>query len=189
MREIIKLGLILLIITSIAGLILGVTNDVTQGIIQERALEETRQALVALLPEAEDFNVLEDEELLDRRLILEVFEGLTAGETVGYTVKVNPQGYDGRIEMLVGISSEGRITGVKIGDNTETPGLGSKIADASFTNQFLDKPTDDEFIVTKGGESGAQYIEAISGATVSSEAVVEGVNAVRSLFEELLKNR
>lgn len=189
MKEIIKLGVILLIITSVAGLILGFTNDLTQGIIQERALAETREALIALLPEAEDFGMIDDEEILSRKNILEVYEGISNGEVIGYTVQVNPQGYDGRIKMLVGISGEGRITGVKIGEHTETPGVGSKIADASFTNQFLDKATEAEFIPTKGGETDDQYIEAISGATISSEAAVEGVNSARSLFEEVLKNR
>ncbi|MCC5911597.1 MAG: RnfABCDGE type electron transport complex subunit G [Clostridiaceae bacterium] len=189
MKEIIKLGFILLVITSVAALVLGVTNEVTQGIIQERALEETREALVALLPEADDFEVIDEEEILDRRHIEEVYYGEKDGEIVGYTIKAGPSGYDGKIEMLIGISNEGRITGVKIGDNTETPGLGSKIADASYIDQFLDKPTDEEFITTRGGETGDHYIEAVSGATESSDAVVEGVNAARALFEEILKNR
>ncbi|SES75190.1 electron transport complex protein RnfG [Natronincola peptidivorans] len=189
MREIIKLGLILLIITSVAGLILGITNDITQEIIQERALEETREALVTLLPEAEEFDIIEEAELLDRRFIQEIYSGSKNGEIVGYTIKVNPQGYDGRIEMLVGISSEGTITGVKIGDHTETPGLGSKIADASYIDQFVDRGTEEEFISTLGGETGEQYIEAISGATVSSDAVVDGVNSARSLFVEELQDR
>lgn len=189
MKEIIKLGVILLIITSVAALILGFTNDLTQGIIQERALEETRAALTALLPDAEDFSILDEEEMLSRRNVLEIYEGIANGGVIGYTVRVNPQGYDGRIQMLVGISSEGRITGAKVVEHTETPGLGSKIADAAFINQFIDRPTEAEFIATKGGETGDQYIDAISGATISSEAAVEGVNSARSLFEELLKNR
>ncbi|AOY76844.1 RnfABCDGE type electron transport complex subunit G [Clostridium formicaceticum] len=189
MREIVKLGIILLVITAVAGLILGFTNDVTQGIIQQRAMEETIEAMRALLPEADDFQGIEDENVLNRDLIVEAYEGTKEGNVVGYAVKVAPQGYGGTVELLVGISSEGRITGVKVGDHSETPGLGSKIADAAFIDQFIDKGTEDEFIVTKGGEAGDEYIQAVSGATVSSRAAVSGVNSARSLFEEVLKNR
>ncbi|AKL95083.1 electron transport complex RnfABCDGE type G subunit [Clostridium aceticum] len=189
MREIVKLGIILLVITAVAGLVLGYTNDMTQGIIQQRAMEETIEAMGALLPEADDFQGIEDENVFTDELIVEAYEGTKEGTTVGYAVKVAPQGYGGRVELLVGMSDEGRITGVKIGDHSETPGLGSKIADAAFVNQFLDKGTEDAFIITKGGEAGDEYIEAISGATVSSKAVVDGVNAARSVFEEVLKNR
>lgn len=186
MSKIIKLGLVLLVITSVAGLILGFTNDLTQGIIQERALAETRVALEALMPEADDFSIVEG---IAEGNISDVYEGLKSGDIIGYTIKVHPQGYGGAIEMLVGISSEGRITGVKIGENSETPGVGSKVADASFVDQFLGKETGNDFIITKGGETGDEYIQAISGATVSSTAVVEGVNEARALFVNMLKDR
>ena len=182
MNEITKLGLKLLLITSVAAFILGITNDVTQVIIQERALAETKEALVALLPDADDFNVIEDGEVLDRDLVLEAYEGVKNDEVVGYTVRVNPQGYGGAVEMLIGVSADGSITGIKIGTHSETPGLGSKIADASFIDQFIDQTVEEDFAIS-------QNVEAISGATISSTAVVKGVNAVGNLFQEVLSNR
>lgn len=184
----IKLGLVLLIICAISAFILGVTNDYTQGIIQARAHEENVAAIKVLLPEAEEFELVEDANVTGVTDIVEVYQGTKNGEVIGYTVKSNPQGYAGRVDILIGISIDGIITGAKVGDNTETPGLGTRIADAAFINQFLDKATTNEFQVTKDPQR-ENDIETVTGATVSSEAVARGINRSTQLFEEVLKNR
>lgn len=186
MREIVKLGLILLIITSIAAFVLGITNDVTQAIIQERLELANIESIKALLEEAEDFNRVED---VTAAGIVEVYEGSKGGSIVGYTVKTEQNGYGGKVEILIGISIDGEIVGVKIGQHTETPGLGSKVADASFVNQYVGKATTNEFAVTKDQPAGDADIQSVSGATVSSRAVTNGVNSAVKLFEDVLKNR
>ncbi len=189
MRDIIKLGLILLIITSIAAFVLGITNDITQAIIVERAELENIEYIRALLPEAEDFVRVEDENVINSEEILQVYEGTKNGEIVGYTVKTNPQGYNGRIELLIGMSIDGKIVGVKVGEHTETPGLGSKIADGAFINQYTNKETVLEFSLTKDNPVKDADIQAITGATVSCEAANRGINRATQLFEDILKNR
>lgn len=189
MKDIIKMGLILLLFTAVSATILGVTNELTEPIIEARLHEENVAAIAALLPDADEFKLVEDEKVIERNLVVEVYEGSVAGEVVGYTVKTNPNGYGGRVEVLVGISKDGKIVGVKIGTQTETPGLGTKITNPEYLNQYMNKGTEQEFITTKGGETGDEYINAITGATVSSEAVTDGVNVARSLFEEVLKTR
>ncbi|MDR5657879.1 RnfABCDGE type electron transport complex subunit G [Serpentinicella sp. ANB-PHB4] len=189
MKDMLKMGLILLAFTAVSGMILGLTNDVTQGIIQERLEEENIQAIAGLLPEAEDFNNLEDEAILQRDLIVEVYEGQKEDETVGYTVRANPIGYGGRVVVITGISVDGEILGVEIAAQSETPGLGDKITDNEYLDQYVGKSTEEELVTTKGGETGEKYINAITGATVSSEAVTDGVNAARALYEEVLKSR
>jgi len=185
----IKLGMILLVITSIAAFVLGITNDVTQVIITERAELKNIESIKALLPDAEEFAKVEEENVTSVANIIEVYEGTKNGEVVGYTVKTKPQGYGGTIEVLMGMSIEGKVVGVKIGEHTETPGLGSKIADASFVNQFIDKATNLEFQVRKDNVTKDEDIQAVSGATVSSEAVARGINSATQLFEDILKNR
>jgi len=189
MKDIIKMGVILLIFTAISAAVLGVTNSKTEVIIQERLHAENIAAIAALLPIAEDFELVEDATLEGRNLLVEVYEGSTGGEIVGYTVKANPNGYGGRVEVLTGISMDGKVTGVKIGTQSETPGLGTKVTEPSFLNQFVDRGVEKDFIATKGGEAGDEYINAITGATVSTEAVTEGVNVARRVFEEVLKSR
>ncbi len=186
MRDIIKMGLILLVITSIAAFVLGITNDVTQAIIQERLEQQNIESIKALLPDAAEFNRVEDATAAG---ILEVYEGSKDGTVVGYTVKTEQNGYGGTVVILIGMSIDGEIVGVKIGEHTETPGLGSKIADASFVNQYVGKATTNEFAVTKDQPAGDADIQAISGATISSKAVTNGVNSAVELFENTLKNR
>jgi len=86
----------------------------------------------------------------------------------GWAVLVKPRGYGGPIEMLVGIDTQGRVTGVKILNHRETVGLGAKIVDPKFLNQFKGKTNADALEPKKD-------IEAITGATISSRAVCAGV--------------
>ncbi|GAB6088072.1 RnfABCDGE type electron transport complex subunit G [Alkaliphilus crotonatoxidans] len=187
MRDIIKMGLILLIITSIAAFVLGITNDVTQAIIQERLEQENIESIRALLPEASEFNRVEDVDATAG--VVEVYEGSKDGTVVGYTVKTEQNGYGGNVVILIGMSIDGEIVGVKIAEHSETPGLGSKITDASFVNQYVGKGTANQFNVTKDQPAKDEDIQAISGATVSSRAVTDGVNSATELFESTLKNR
>src|SRR5699024_8445982 len=115
----------------------------------------------------------------------EVFRDITDGEIFGYTFKVLPRGYGGEITMLVGISVEGKVTGIEVVAHGETPGLGSHIGDADFKNQFQEKSVDEHLTVVKGGAAGEQDIEAISGATISSRAIVDGVNIAIDIFNKI----
>jgi len=185
MRDIVKHGLILLIITTIAAFVLGLTNDVTQAIINERAEQKNIESIKALLPEAEEFQKIEG---VASGIIVEVYEGTKGGNVVGYTVKSLPKGYGGTVETLVGITIDGKVAGLKIGAHTETPGLGSKIADAAFVNNFIGKDAI-EFNITKDTPAKNADVQTVSGATVSSKAVANGVNASTELFNSNLKNR
>lgn len=91
-------------------------------------------------------------------------------QLVGKVIKSVPRGYAGPIEILVGIGLDNKICGIKILSQTETPGLGNKIVEEKFLNQLLGKTVDQMRFKKEGGE-----IDAISGATISSQAVVDGV--------------
>ena len=119
-------------------------------------------------------------------MIKEVNRGSANGETVGYNITVTPKGYGGLIEMVVGISDEGRLTDIKILSHTETPGLGAKAADPAFSGQFHEKIVE-KIVVTTTPPAADNEIQAISGATITSEAVASGVNAALGYWAKNLK--
>lgn len=177
MRDMIKMGLILLLITTISGLILGVTNSMTEGIILERAMESDRASLEMLLVDADGFEPVEGEEIDAVSMVRDVFVGKEGDAVIGYAIKLAPTGYGGEVEMMVGINSNDEITGVEILNQTETPGLGTRITEPDFTGKFNGLTAD-----------GDVSVDAISGATVSSNAVISGVNTAISLYQDTLKN-
>ena len=95
---------------------------------------------------------------------------------IGYTIKTSPKGYGGAVEVMVGISTDGKITGVDIGNHSETPGLGSKASDPAFKDQYLDKDVANSLLVVKGSVNNDNEISAISGATITSNGVTSGEN-------------
>ena len=159
----IVLGLIALI----AGCALGLTNEVTAPVIKEQALASADEARRAVLPAATDF----EEMAVDNDDIDYCYKGLANGETIGYTAQITVKGYGGEIEVVVGVDNDGVITGINVGgaNFSETAGLGTKTKEPAFTEQFkgLSAP-----LTLKGN------VDSVSGASVSSGAVVNGVNAV-----------
>ncbi|MGL4797850.1 MAG: RnfABCDGE type electron transport complex subunit G [Cellulosilyticaceae bacterium] len=172
MKEILKLGGVLLLITAICAGLLGFVNNLTQPLIAEGKVKATNEAIQKLLPEAKE--VIKLEKTQDEKM-LEVYVAKTEGVYVGSVAKVAPNGYGGTIEMLVGIDAEGKVAGVQILSHAETPGLGANMTKESFSTQFKGK--DEGIGVTKGAASGND-ISAITGATITSQAVTDGVNQV-----------
>ena len=171
-KEFIKLSGMLFVITLVAALLLAGVNKLTEErilIAAEKASEESMQKLV---PEAENFRPINET----------VFEGERKNKVAGYCVKVEPLGFAGKIEMMVGFSFEGELLGIDILQSTETAGLGAKADDAGFKNQFKGKSTD--LTVQKSETNNENEIQAITGATITSRAVAEGV---RMAAEELKK--
>lgn len=190
MPDILKVGLKLFIITAIAALILGVTHLATQGPIEQQRINAANLAKQTVLPQAEDFNevdIVSEAAQNDKAKILEINAGMKENELKGYTFKVITNGYGGEIEITVGINMDGRVEGVQIGEHSETPGLGAKIIEEAFTNQYNGKEIENPISVTKN-EPGDQEIQAISGATVSSHAVNDGVNLAAQYFLEILQS-
>ena len=87
---------------------------------------------------------------------------------------------------MVGISKDGKITGVEIGNHSETPGLGSKATEPMFKNQYVDKDVLNSLLVVKGSTNNDNEISAISGATITSNGVTNGVNAAMKIYNEKL---
>lgn len=185
MKDMIRLGSILFLICAVAALMLSVTNNITAPVIEQRNIQANNESRQAVLQDAEEFKQVEN---VKGDLIEEVYQGTNGGEVVGYTIKTTPKGYGGKVEVMVGISNDGKITGVKIGNHSETPGLGSKASEPAFKDQFNGKSTEKPLTVVKGKASHDNDIAAISGATITSNAVTSGVNAAMNVYKEQLVN-
>ena len=160
--------IVLGIIALVAGLLLGLTNDLTAPKIAEAAAEAAESTRKSLLSQAEEFEAVK----LDKKAKLDnCYRGTKDGETVGYVTQITVKGYGGEIEIMAGFDTEGVCTGISVGgaNFSETPGLGANSKNESFTNQFKGQTAP---IVL--GES----VDAITAATITSTAVVNGVNTM-----------
>lgn len=198
MNKIIKNTLILTVITVVSGLLLGVVYDITKEPIAI-AQENTKQdAFKAVLPDASSFDDYEEfdadsaaallrENGYDADDITEVAVGKDeSGSTVGYVVNVTShEGYAGDIQISVGIASDGTVKGVEMLSINETAGLGMKADEEEFKDQFKDKNVE-QFYYTKTGESGDNMIDAISGATITTNAVTNAVDSALVYFQNEL---
>jgi Na+-translocating ferredoxin:NAD+ oxidoreductase subunit G len=183
MKENLKLGGILLIIAAIAGLLLGAAHTVTLEPIAKQEQMTKATALKEILPKADEFKI---KETALEGTIMEVNEGTTSGKTAGYAIKVAPKGYGGAVQLMVGISTEGKVSGIKILSHSETPGLGANAPQPKFSGQFAGKPIAKELAVVKKAPSADNEIEAITGATITSKAVTSGVNEAIKFYNSKL---
>lgn len=183
MKDILKLGVTLFAICAVAALVLGVTNNITAPVIEERNIQASNEARKIVLSEADEFKELDG---MNSDIVLEVYEGIKDGQVIGYTIKTSSKGYGGAIELMVGISKDGKITGVEIGNHSETPELGSKATEPMFKNQYVDKDVLNSLLVVKGSTNNDNEISAISGATITSNGVTNGVNAAMKIYNEKL---
>lgn len=156
--------------------------EITLGpLIQANRLEETIGQIPELVPGATTGSKEMVGELPAYRAIDE------SEQTVGWVIPTGGQGFADRIEVLLGLDAEAaRITGVYVLDQKETPGLGNKIVEAGWRSQFTDKAVGAPLVVTKAKPSDDREIEGITGATISSDAVVDIVNRTAADFRAAL---
>ncbi len=181
MKEIIKLGLTLFIISTVAAIALAGTNLVTSPIIAEQRAIKSEMARKEVLPAAESFEEVTggyEAQITNPDgvvvPVIEVYKGVAGGETIGYVVKTAPGGYGGGVEVVTGLS-DGSITGVRVGKHQETPGLGAKATLPEFYGQYDGKSAAD--VRVNKTQASDTEVQAISGATITSKAVTAGVNA------------
>ncbi|HHY77765.1 MAG TPA: RnfABCDGE type electron transport complex subunit G [Clostridiales bacterium] len=194
MRDYVRLTGILLAVCVVAAAVLGVTNYITADKIAEQAALANDQARRSVLSQAQEFTLLDGQEvseLLSKAeydSIREVYVAKADGDIIGYAIKTSPKGYGGEIEVMVGIDTEGTVTGIKVGNNSETPGLGQNATKPEFQAQFTGKNWNEGVTVIKSGTPKDNEIVAIAGATITSNAVTNGVNQALNLAKELSGN-
>ena len=194
MREVIRLTLILLLICSVAAVILGLTNTLTKDTIvevEEQLSSKARREALDLsetdLIESIDEQNLKSIQAEDEK-VLEVYKGYSGDNFVGYAIRtVDFGGYGGDIEVITGISTDGEVVAIKVVSHQETPGLGAKVSGEGFQGQFKGKDAEQEIIRTKTEpDPGSNEIQALSGATISSDSVIRAVDTAREIFNNEL---
>jgi electron transport complex protein RnfG len=182
---------VLLLVCAVAAASLGYTNAVTYDKIQEQAVIANDEARKAVLPGVDAFEKMDDDTFSALKSnekysnITEIYTAKAAGIVAGYTIKVTPKGYGGAIDVVVGITADGSLQGIKVGNNSETPGLGKNAATPKFQDQFVGKTWNSAINVIKNGTPKDNEIAAISGATITSRAVTAGVNQALEAAKEL----
>jgi len=177
-KEIIKVGFILFAITAVAALVLAVVNNFTAPVILENNKKAQEIAMKKVLAEAESFSLTEFNPI-DGNSATELY----IADGAGAVVKVSPSGYGGKIDMVVGVDNDLKVTGVEIISQSETAGLGSNCTNDDFRAQFVGKSSGIK--VVKNGAKENE-IDAISSATVTSKAVTKGVNDALAVAESMI---
>ena len=184
---------ILFAITLISGLLLGAVYQITKVPIQMAEAKESLHKYQIAYPDAVDFvfdQAIQDQVAVSKETLKEqkpeygnvaVSVALKAvdasGNVIGHIITASSDdSYGGTVKVSVGITNEGQITGVELLEISDTPGLGMKATEPAFKDQYKDKSVE-EFTVTKTGSTSDSEINAISGATITSNAVTHAVDA------------
>ncbi|MDR2616169.1 MAG: FMN-binding protein [Oscillospiraceae bacterium] len=163
---------VLLLICIVTTGVLAATNSVTAPVIAAAAKERADAERIAILPSADGF------ELIDMELPEGVTEAYAATNGVGYVFIVTASGYGGADSLIImaAVSEEGSIIGVTTLANNETQGLGSRVSEPEYQGQFV------------GMDSALDGYEAVTGATISSEAYRGAVTGALRAFELIKEN-
>jgi len=165
-KEFIKLSVVLCLITLVAAFVLAGVNAITAPAIARAEKEATETAMKNLLPDAEEFEASENDENLSI--------ARKDGQIIGFCAKVSANGYGGAVVMMIGVDKEMNVQGIEILSQSETAGLGAKITEDKFRSQFAGKSLAGLKLVKKPTASPQEF-EAVTGATISSRAVENGI--------------
>lgn len=156
-----RLIIVLAVISIGSGFFLALTYTSTIPHIEANAAREQEIAILETIPGAVEFKELGQTDF-------PIYVGLdSSGSEVGFAYVAEGGGFQGIISLMVGVDPEQQIiTGIKILSHSETPGLGARIGEAAFQDQFAQKSINDNFVVKED-------VDGVTGATVSSKSVAE----------------
>ena len=173
MKEILKLIFTLTVISSAAGLLLAYTYKVTAAPILAASQQGASQALAAVLPPFDNNPSTSTNMFKEGDTDWTFYVARKGGKFTGAAFETTSQnGYGGEIKIMVGITAAGQIKSIQILSQHETPGLGTKIAEAPFLTQFAGKSIKDTVWAVKKDNGN---FDAVTGATISSRAVLEAI--------------
>lgn len=179
-KDIIKITINLVVIYLIGGAILAAVYAKTSPIIFRNNEEAKKQALKSLMPEADDIKKMGDWTIHEKHA--EYFVAKKGNDIIGYIVQSFGKGYSSYIDTLIAVDKDFKVQKINILHHAETPGLGDEIETESFKGQFKNKDFDHLKVLKT---ETTEYIQAISGATISSRAVTE--DAVKNGVDFLMK--
>lgn len=194
--------IVLTAIALIAGVALSGVYALTKDTIDEQKRLANLASFKVVVPQAERF---ESDEAVDtavasleggvygtgfgRAYIEEAFTGYDANDEIaGYVVRVtSADGFDGNVSLAVGLDAEGTVNGIAFTTLNETPGMGMRVAEPEFKDQFNGKNVE-SFVLDKAGtNTDDNAIDTVSGASTTSGAVVNAVNAALDFFRTVVK--
>ena len=168
--DVARIALVLFLICTLVAALVSTVHALTDEVYQANVLRQKQQAIAALFgDEAIECQSLSTE----GTQVQELYRVSVGGVTVGYCANVKSAGFGGDIDMMVAIAPDGTMRGVKIVSMSETPGLGSRTGEEEYLSQYADLA----FYGSHDSLVLGEDIDAVSGATISSRAVLAGVNA------------
>ena len=183
-KYILRLTVTLLAICAVVALALAGVNAITKDQIAANKAAKTQAALAKVLPAPEMADALQEISFTDETgMVTKMYRSDPNMSITYFAVEVVPSGFGGDITMMVGIMG-GQVTGISIISHAETPGLGAVAAadtdkGIAFRDQFKDLMNG----ITIG--NGENQIDALAGATISSQAIIDGVNAALNCVPEI----
>lgn len=171
MKEAIRYSIILSLICLIASGLLAGVYSLTKSRIEAQAQVENETSLKEVLMGAGRFEPVKQEEKI---LYYKGYDN--DNKLIGVAFNASAKGYSSVIDTMVGMSYGGEIIAIKVVSQNETPGLGTRVAEKSFTGQFANKPASD-----------LSKVSVISGASISSKAVIDSVRQKTEEIQKLLK--
>ena len=193
MKVALHMFVVLTLIATLSGGLLSAWNDVTAPKIAEHRLNALKAAIVEVLPPYDEY-----EEMNAGQYVLYIGKKNSSGDPVGVALRVIGSGFQGKISVMVGVTPDfSTITGIKVLEQIETPGLGDKIVEDVtnkedpfwFPTQFKGKMLPGITAVKNRKPANDLEIQAISGATISSKAVVTILNKEVKQAKELYVKR
>lgn len=196
-KKIVHDALVLFAFTLVLGLLLGVVQGITKEPIEKADYEKTQTAYKQVFEDADTFEAYADFDadeaaalMTENGYVDEIEDAQVAkdvsGNTIGYVITVTAKdASQSTITFSVGIRNDGTVNGYSITSIAETPGLGMKAQEEDFYSQFEGKNVD-SFVVVKSAPTADNEIESISGSTITSKAMANGVNACIVYFQNVL---
>jgi len=151
--------LLLTVVVFASVAMLALTNNVTEALIEYQIKQEILRMLQEIFPDMSRYTFEN-----------EIYTIYSDGDEIGYGFLATGKGYGGDIDILIGLNTDMMVKGVTIVSHTETPGLGDRIVKPSFTDRFIGLEITDVAVPAEGGK-----VDAISGSTISSKAVIDAV--------------
>lgn len=166
-KEFVVPAAVLTVICLVVSAALAGTYQLTEPVIEAAKRAEADQSRVVVLPDGQNFEQLPVDGLEN------IVEAYKAGNGAGYVITGKAKGYGGDLQVMAGIDKDGKIAGVKLMDNNETQGIGSKTGEDAYTSQY------------KGKDSTLEGVTAVSGATISSKGFQSAVTSIFQAYGSL----
>lgn len=177
-KDMIKPALVLTVICIVVSLLVSITDFITADVILQQKTETAEASRKAVLPYAESFTQVENDAFT-------AFIGLDKdGEIIGYAITTSAKGYGGLVQVMTGLDINGIVTGVEILSEEETEGLGKKANKEEFRSLFIGKEVEKYSVVKIKAENEGD-IAAITGATVTTNAVTDAVNEAKAIYAKI----